>query len=467
MTSPLFGRTPLLFITLYAPLYDAEERFASAQTARAICVATIIFHMLALFLRQEGRTPSPSFVYNVSAIFKKVGAPILTRWISFPPFFSFLLLIPTVLFHNREASFHVPPLIWGLVISVYICMCGISIFFIVKGDRRFNVGISALTQGMLLAVMALQSGAMFLSWIGLVLFLVGLFLIFYYATRGSASARESRAEDAQKASAPTTEKLLAKMNLPICYTDTKGIVSWASESFLAEIGRTQEEIVGAVIADVLPIDDETVTLTSGKWWITQVKEGARYYFRLAPTDGDKPQAVLETRPAASSKGPSIYEPNTGLYTDEYRRIRGPEEVMRAQRYKRSLSGMLIELTFHPNADVKLSDEQRVMLNTAFATKVKGALRAMDCGFFMEDHYRIQLLLPETPQAGAKTLMSRLLLLPQDVFEEDIRSVVGPKVKAGMFFYNGATKMEYSIFSATLEESFAKAREDSTGMGSAA
>ena len=391
----------------------------------------------------------------------------MTRWISFPPFISFLLLIPTVLFHNREAAFHVPPLIWGLVISVYICMCGISVFFIVKGDRRFNVGISALTQGMLLAVMALQSGAMFLSWIGLVLFLVGLFLVFYYATRGDASARESKAEKTQNASAPTIEKLLAKMDLPICYTDSKGMVSWASESFLTEVGRTQEEITGEVIADVLPIDDETVTLPSGKWWITQVKEGARYYFRLAPTEGDKPQAAVETRPAAAPRGPSIYDQDTGLYTDEYRRIRGPEEVMRAQRYKRSLSGMLIELTFNPNTGVKLSDEQRTMLNNAFAVKVKSALRAMDCGFFMEDHFRIQLLLPETPQAGAKTLMSRLLLLPQDVFEEDIRGVVNPKVKAGMFFYNGATKMEYSIFSATLEESFAKAKEDSTGIGSAA
>jgi len=373
-----------------------------------------------------------------------------------------------VLFHDREASFHVPPLIWGLVISVYICMCGISAFFIVKGDRRFNAGISALTQGMLLAVMALHSGALFLSWVGLVLFLVGLFLVFYYTTRGGASSsQETAEEDAQKTAAPTVEKLLAKMDLPVCYTDTKGIVSWASEPFLTEIGHTQEGVLGRIIADVLPIDDETVTLTSGKWWISQLKEGARYYFRLVPTEGGKPQAAAEPHPTAAPKGPSIYDQATGLYTDEYRRIRGPEEVMRAQRYKRSLSGMLIELIFDPNTDIKLSGEQRAILNNAFAVKVKGTLRAMDCGFFMEDHYRIQLLLPETPQAGAKTLMSRLLLLPQDVFEEDIRNAVNPKVKAGMFFYNGATKMEYSIFSATLEESFAKAKEDTSGMGSAA
>lgn len=133
--------------------------------------------------------------------------------------------------------------------------------------------------------------------------------------------------------------------------------------------------------------------------------------------------------------------------------------MRAQRYKRSLSGMLLELMFNPGEGIKISDEQKAMLNNAFATKVKSALRAMDCGFFMEDRFRIQLLLPETPQAGAKTLMSRLLLLPQDVFEEEIRAAVNPKVKAGMFFYNGATKMEYGIFSATLEEAFTKSKSE--------
>ena len=389
------------------------------------------------------------------------------RWISFPPFISFLLLIPTVLFHNRDAVFHVPSIIWGLVVAVYICMCGISIFFIVKGERRYNFGISALTQGLLLAVMALQSGALFLSWIGMVVFLIGLFLVFYYATKGDSSLKDAREDEAKKTTVHTLEKALAKMDIPVCYTDSRGIVSWASEAFLSELDREQEAVVGQIIADVLPIDDETVTLASGKWWISQAKEGARYYFRLEPTEGGRPQAAAETRPSAAPRGPSIFDPETGLYTDEYRRIRGPEEVMRAQRYKRSLSGMLLELTFNPAEDIKISDEQKAMLNNAFAVKVKAALRAMDCGFFMEDHYRIQLLLPETPQAGAKTLMSRLLLLPQDVFEEEIRTAVNPKVKAGMFFYNGATKMEYGIFSATLEESFAKAKEGSPGIGNAA
>jgi len=95
-----------------------------------------------------------------------------------------------------------------------------------------------------------------------------------------------------------------------------------------------------------------------------------------------------------------------------------------------------------------------MLSNAFKSRVQAVLRTTDCGFMMSDG-RMQILLPETPQTGAKTLLSRMIVLPQDVFDEEIRTAVNPKVTGGMFFYNGTTRMEYGIFSAALEEAMAK------------
>jgi hypothetical protein len=151
---------------------------------------------------------------------------------------------------------------------------------------------------------------------------------------------------------------------------------------------------------------------------------------------------------------AIYDKASGLYTDDYRKIRGPEEVSRAQRYKRPLSGLLISLSFDPNSDVKLTGEQSAMLGNAFKSRTQSMLRATDCGFLMNDG-RVQILLPETPQAGAKTLLSRITTMPQDVFDEEIRNAVNPRVRGGLFFYNGANRMEYGIFSAALEEAFLK------------
>lgn len=399
---------------------------------------------------------------------QKAGVDPLARWVLFPPFISFFLLIATLVFHHRESSYPIPSVIWGIAIAAYICLCAISIYFISKKERRYNFGIACLAQGVLLSVMSLQAGVTFFSWIGLLLFLVGMFTAFFYATQHSASPQMDKlaAEAAQQAEVTlsSVDKVLAKFSLPLCYTDSNGIVSGATPTFLETVCLPAESVLGAEIDQILPVEDASVAFADGTWWISQIKEGARHYFYLMPTQDGRPAAPQQPK---TPPGTMLYDPATGLYTDEYRKIRGPEEVARAQRYKRALSGVLLELIFDMPSSVALSNEQKAMLNKAFASKVRASLRAMDCGFWMDDQRRIQLLLPETPHAGAKTLVTRLMLLPQDVFEEDIRIALNPKVKAGMFFYNGTTKMEYGVFSATMEQAFAASKEGVPGITNSA
>ena len=392
----------------------------------------------------------------------------MSRWIFFPPFFSFFLLILTVFFHRREAAFEVPSIVWGLAIAAYICLCGISAIYIAKRDTRYNTGVAFLAQGVLLSVIAVQAGVVVFAWLGLVLFLIGLFCVFLYATRGQASVELAAKDASDLETEAGGDKLLSKLGVPICYTDSRGFVEGATAPFLEAIDKEPEEIVGEPITDAIPIDSKEVLLPSGRWWLEIVKSGPRHYFYLLPTKDGKPSKEPTPAQKKTDSGDVVLiDPETGLYTNEYRKIRGPEEVSRAQRYKRPLSGMLLELTFDTSPSVTLSEEQFTMLRKAFATKVKDVLRTTDCGFWMDDHKQIQLLLPETPQAGAKTLMSRLLLLPQDVFDEDIRAAVNPKVRAGMYFYNGASKLEYGVFTATLEQAYANARDGAPGVGNAA
>jgi hypothetical protein len=212
-----------------------------------------------------------------------------------------------------------------------------------------------------------------------------------------------------------------------------------------------------MITDFIPIDGEEVTLGSGNWWLTQEHDGARYYFMLSPTPDGKPQQAAPLEAVQDERFKSIYDSATGLYTDGYRKIRGTEEVSRAQRYKRPLSGLLVAISFEPSSDANLTREQVEILDGTFKSRVQAALRITDCGFLTADG-RVQILLPETPQAGAKTLLSRIITLPQDIYDEEIRTAVNPRVKGGLFFYNGASRMEYGIFSAALEEAFVKSRD---------
>jgi PAS domain-containing protein len=383
------------------------------------------------------------------------------KWLLFPPVFSIVLLIPAAIFHDRELAVQIPPVIWGGAIAAYLCFCCLSAFFISRDDGEHSLGIAFLSQGLLLMVVSIRSGSPLLSWIGLVCFVIGLATAFFNATNRPAleTAASSALTEAENENArERIDSLLSKFDVPMCVTDAKGIVVSVNPRFCEASGTNPENTIGEVISEILPIDQETVAFASGKWWISQAKEGARYYFSLLPTQDCLPAS--ETSSIAEQKGIAIFDNDTGLCVDEYRLIRGPQEISRSQRYKRSVSGILLELVFSPSQDTSLSEKQRHMLFVAFASRVKHALRIPDCGFLLPDN-RIQLILPETPIAGAKTLLSRLLTLPQDVFDEPVREAVHPKVKAGVFFYNGTTKMEYGIFSAALEEDFLKSKETSS------
>jgi hypothetical protein len=382
----------------------------------------------------------------------------------FPPFFSVFILILTAALHSKEAAFNIPVVVWGMVVAAYVCLCGISAFRIVKHDARHDAGISLLAQGMLLSVVAVQAGIIVFTWAGLVLFMAGLFCIFLYTTHGDAANDAADIETDNK-----SDQLLSNLGVPICYTDTTGFVEEVTAAFLDAVGKDAEDVIGEEIMKIIPTDSGAVMLQSGRWWLETVTSGGRSYFYLKPTQDGKPpkeQPQLQKKKLVSGSL-SLIDQETGLYTSEYRKLRGPEEVSRAQRYKRPLSGMLLELTFDASPSVTIPEQQFDMMRRAFAAKVKGVLRITDCGFWMDDQRQIQLLLPETPQAGAKTLMSRLLLLPQDVFDEDIRLTVNPKVKAGMYFYNGVSKIEYGVFTATLEQAFTNAKDNSPGVGNAA
>ena len=356
---------------------------------------------------------------------------------------------------------------WGVFIAAYICICGVSVFFISKRNTRYNIGINLLAQGLIITVLAQQLGAFIFSWVGMLMFFPGLVFAFFYVTQGKTSMyEESNSSNHDIDSSNESEResmtsLLWKMPFPVAVTDSKGVIIGANQRFYEAFGSEPGTIEGSVINDILPLDQEDITLTTGRWWISQAKEGSRYYFSLTPTYNCKPAESPAHGSMSVMHGGQpdvqLFDPMTKIYTDEYRKIRGPEEVARAQRYARQLSGILLEMAFEPSTDITVSDQQKDMLFNAFGVKVKTLLRAMDCAFLIDQH-RIQILLPETSGGGAKTLLSRLITIPQTIFDEEIRNLLNPKVKAGMYFYNGASRMEYGIFSATLEEALIKAKE---------
>lgn len=388
------------------------------------------------------------------------------RWLLFPPVLSVVLLCVAVMFGSREAAFHVPAMVWGMIVASYVCMCAVSMFHIMKRDMSIMPALSFLSQGLILSTVSLHLGAYGLGWFGLLLFLVGLGLAFVYGTRAHVSLDIAAAQAAETEAEESSDQILSKIGLPACFADQNGTIEEATVAFFEAVAKKPEDIVGEQVGAILSPDDEgELDLPSGTWWIKNFSAGTRRYIVLMPTKDGKPLSDADmvkpiVQQGAAGLAASLIDPATGLYTEEYREMRAQEEVARSQKYKRPLSSILTELTFD---DQELSPEHVKMIKTAFAQKVKEVLRDTDCGFWMDGRDQILILLPETQQAGAKTLASRLQLLPNDVFDEEVRDAVHAKVTVGMFFCNGATpSMDLGVVLTSLEHSFESAKDGSVG-----
>jgi PAS domain-containing protein len=193
------------------------------------------------------------------------------RWLFFPPVVSFFLLIVSALLHNRASAVRVPELIWGMTVASYIFMCAVSLFYIMKRDDRFNFGISILTQGLLLSVMSLRFGAKAMSLLGLVMFMTGLVTVFFYSTRsngGDMPVGRAVSDDSGGA-LKRVDSVLEKLAIPVCYTDNRGVIAWATARFCEAAGRSPGDVIGEFITEIISIDGEQVVLESGQWWLTQ------------------------------------------------------------------------------------------------------------------------------------------------------------------------------------------------------
>lgn len=374
------------------------------------------------------------------------------------------MIAATIMFGDRAESSDIPSIVWGAVIASYTCLSGISLLRIARRDGRDLAAIDCLAQGVLISALAVHLGAGFVSWISLILLLIGLMALFVSSTRTGDGVDSSRLAQAAAAASDVSsvDQMLSKLKVPVCYTDDAGTIEEATELFVEAVDKRPEELIGENISRFVQDSDGDISLPTGKWWLHVVKESDRRYYHLLPTPDGRPPQEVKT-PKRMPGDISFIDTESGLYTSEYRDIRGPEEVMRAQRYKRPLSSVLLELSFDSKASLQLSSDQIKMLKMAFAQKIKEVLRDTDSAFWMDDHDKILVLLPETQQQGAKSLISRLQMLTQEVFDDDIRAAISPHVAAGLYYCNGSnTTIDYGVFLASLEQSFIAAKE---GQGS--
>lgn len=102
----------------------------------------------------------------------------------------------------------------------------------------------------------------------------------------------------------------------------------------------------------------------------------------------------------------IYDPDTNLLRYPYALQTLKNEIVRSQRYNRSLCVLLLQLNEPP---AWARPEEKVTKRTAYqqiAELLRGSLRMIDVAFF--DTTKFGAILPETDTAGARLVAERLL-----------------------------------------------------------
>ncbi len=379
-------------------------------------------------------------------------------FLSLPPLVSIPIIL--VLYGVRgpgEPNFFLAP-IWAVVLLGYAILSGSYAVHLKRDVREFLVPLQLLTQGIVItSVSLLWNTIPLLTWFGVALLTIGTIAEEHTITVASYSLpKRKQSQEAERNRIQELRNFLGEFPLPGVITNADGETIALNEALKALLASTPENGTSpsASIRQTLQrltSDQNTLPLGEKPWQIETVirKDHVLTYLTPAP-----PPVERQNTSVAST---SIEDPETGLFNATYAFKRIEQELDRAFRYRRWISGLLFELQLEsPFAPMEPSELNEGFL--AFSRALKDQVRTSDLAFRLPGNH-ILLLLPETPRTGLKTLIGRLKLLTQSLFEKKdetkpFKKLYKATLRIGQYFHTGTERLEVEHFLKELETSLA-------------
>lgn len=127
------------------------------------------------------------------------------------------------------------------------------------------------------------------------------------------------------------------------------------------------------------------------------------------------------------KESSITDPLTGLYNEDYFLKRLKEELLRAKRYRRVLSILLIEIDKFSQIMESYGSEEEEKILKILSQEISRNLRRVDIIAKLSKPEQFAIILPETAQSGAMVVARRLLSLIERTFYKNYNMVFSPYI----------------------------------------
>lgn len=384
----------------------------------------------------------------------------LFDWITLPPFLSILLLGGALMVGGEGTSASIPLPLWIAAGGAYIVSSAIYVPLGKLKGTGASLGLQALCQGLALALTSLHFGLPpVVAWGGTALIFSGAIILGGIAVPEAEAAKPAQRRSAPSNEPPTTElsgadgmeqrptSSLASCPLPFAVIGRNGMFQDASKGLLDLVGTSLEDLREQEGEMLFPSSLEHMTV-KGKHYAVLRKEldGEAWVFLLPQdTSAQKQDDATTNRTSSGSSAESGFsrDPGTGLYGDTYFFPRASYEIARARRFRRWLSALLVELDFlkRNEADPQATSEaNRRELLLALCRRFNEEIRDTDLAFLLQDN-SLCILLPETPQSGAKTVMGRMKeALFHMTKDNDRLTSLEPHLRFGLHFYSGNEDM---------------------------
>ena len=375
----------------------------------------------------------------------------MAAWITLPPFVSLPIALVLFIIGGQSSPVSIGVSFWALLLIVYFILCGAYAAAIQKGLFRLLTSLQLLTQGLIATAVSLESGTLpIIPWTGVLAAATGSIILLHAFLRGGSivKAGDSPFESEWEAPPPTGPSSV-NIPLPTVTTDSKGVIVEANEAFSALVG--QETPPGSPVTDFFIPGETTATFNGRQFSVFQAPVGGLFFFAFM-------EYPSERRGGGGGKNSvALRDQHSGLYSRQYADIRIPEELSRASRYRRWLSGVLLAVQYTYSPGQNYQEDQEKSFFQALSAFILQNIRGSDVAFNM-DGGKILILLPETPQQGAKEVSLKLKDLPEPLLELIDSAPFTVAVDYGFLYYSGNYSMNQDQFLEKINESLKGASE---------
>lgn len=369
----------------------------------------------------------------------------MSAWITLPPFVSLPIALVLFLIGGQSSPVNIGASFWALLLIVYFILCGAYAAAIQKRTLRLLTPLQLLTQGLIATSVSLESGTLpIIPWTGVLAAAAGSIILLHAFLKGGGRA-QAAPSPLEGGIELATGGGSSRVNIPLpaVTTDSHGVIVEANGAFASLSGG--DPLPGTPVTEFF-IPGETTTTFNGK----------EFSVFQSPLDGLFFFAFMEYPPERKRAGPgrdsvSLRDQNSGLYTRQYADIRIPEELSRASRYRRWLSGVLLAVQYSYSPGQNYEEKEEESFFRGLSTFILQNIRGSDVAFNM-DGGQILILLPETPQQGAKEVSLKLKDLPEPLLEFIESAPFTVAIDYGFLYYSGNYAMTQGQFLEKINES---------------